>query len=239
MKKILFGLGETGIFGYLGDGTRTGSKTPIQIKPEIKFKKVSAGYNHGMAIDEKGNLWVWGYNEYGQIGDGTTTTRLSPIQIKEGTKFIETAVDSYRSSNFIDEEGNLWACGYGDEGRLGDGTESNRKSPIQIKEGTIFKKVTRNMGAGANSGRFYAIDNDGNLWGSGRFVYPGWGGVNNIVKNTTKIKPDIKFKEVVAGEGHTLAIDINGNLWVWGYSNAYGQLGNGTTNAPKEATQIF
>ena len=43
-----------------------------------------------------------------------------------------------------------------------------------------------------------------------------------------KILEGVKFKEISAGDVHSLGIDEQGNLWAWG-SNSSGQLGNGTT----------
>ena len=43
-----------------------------------------------------------------------------------------------------------------------------------------------------------------------------------------KIKEDVKFEKISAGEISNLAIDNEGNLWSWGENNK-GQLGNGTT----------
>ena len=36
--------------------------------PKIKFKEISCGYNHAMAIAENGDLYTWGFNNYGQTG---------------------------------------------------------------------------------------------------------------------------------------------------------------------------
>ena len=43
-----------------------------------------------------------------------------------------------------------------------------------------------------------------------------------------KIKEDVKFKKISAGEISNLTIDNEGNLWSCGENNK-GQLGNGTT----------
>ena len=34
------------------------------------------------AIDAKGNLWGWGYNDHGQVGDGTKVMRVTPVKVK-------------------------------------------------------------------------------------------------------------------------------------------------------------
>ena len=47
-----------------------------------------------------------------------------------------------------------------------------------------------------------------------------------------------KVKKISAGERHTLAIDLNDNLWTWG-DNAYGQLGNGNIHSSTNPTKII
>ena len=133
----------------------------------------------------------------------------------------------------IDEQGNLWAWGRNENGELGNGTTTRSSSiPVQIKEGTKFKKV--------GSGHWYslAIDEQGNLWawGYNRNGQLGDGTTTNS-SIPIQIKEGTKFKEVSAGLYHSLAIDEQGNLWAWG-DNRYGQLGDGTTTNSSIPIQI-
>ena len=113
----------------MGDGTTTYKYSPVQIKSGTKFKQISAGETHSIAIDESGNLWSWGGNNAGQLGDGTTVDKTSPVQITSGTKF-KTISAAYH--NFaIDESGNLLGWGYNYDGQLGDKT-GNKYRPVQI-----------------------------------------------------------------------------------------------------------
>ena len=67
----------------------------------------------------------------------------------------------------IDSEGNLWAWGLNKGGQLGDGTTTNKTSPIQIKKGTKFIQVS--------TGAYHslAIDSEGKLYGTGSAYYLG------------------------------------------------------------------
>ena len=47
----------------------------------------------------------------------------------------------------------------------------------------------------------------------------------------------IRFSQVSAGRGHTLAVASDGNIYAWG-SNDYGQLGDGTTTERHEPIQV-
>jgi alpha-tubulin suppressor-like RCC1 family protein len=194
----------------------------VQIASGTIFKAVAAGTDHSLAIDNNGNLWVWGNNEYGQLGDGTSgyvNNKSSPMQIKVGTTFKAVA-GGYSHSLAIDELGNLWAWGRNGSGQLGDGTTVSKYSPVQIKNETTFKEI-----AGYNHS--LAIDNNGNLWVWGNNGYGQLGDETTTNKSSpVQIKDETIFK-VIAGYNHSLAIDQSGNLWAWG-RNDYGQLGDGT-----------
>ena len=116
-----------------GDRTTIDRTSPVQIKQNTKFTTiVAAGWLHSLAIDENGNLWAWGRNDYSALGDGTSTLRNSPVQIKSGTKFTKVAA-GWGYSLAIDVSGNLWAWGRNDYCQLGVGTAPFRSSPIKIK----------------------------------------------------------------------------------------------------------
>ena len=232
------------IYGQLGDGTKTARLSPMQVKEGTKFKKIAMAYRQCYAIDEEGNLWACGKNGTsagGQLGDGTTTIRTTFVVIKQGTKFKEIASGSNANCKYaIDEEGNLWGWGRNEQGQLGDGTTTSRNAPVQIKAGTKFKKIAMCVASDVNVGHSLAIDEDGNLWASGRNTGDGVLGNNSTVTTVTQvqIKPGTKFKEIAASRNNSYAIDEDGNLWAWG-NNTYGQLVNGTTTGSKVPIQAF
>jgi len=80
--------------------------------------------------------------------------------MKVGTKFKLADAGSVHSAA-IDESGNLWTWGYNKYGRLGDGTTTDKSTPILIKSGIKFK----NLSAGYNY--TLAIDELGKLWAWG------------------------------------------------------------------------
>ena len=213
------------VSGELGDGSTTNHSTPIKIETEAKFKEISAGFGHSLAIDEFGNIWSWGRNNYGQLGDGTKSNSNMPIKIDMGeTKFKEIVAGDYYSLA-LDENGNIWSWGRNDEGQLGDGTKNNSNMPIKIDMGeTKFKEIM------AGSYHSLAIDEFGNIWSWGRNDV-GQLGNGSMNEQLTLIKIDMgetKFREIMAGGYHSLAIDEFGNIWSWG-ENYHGSLGNGTT----------
>src|SRR5574344_1052832 len=88
------------------DGITSVVKGKVKLE-NTKMKEVEATLNGtSYAIDEEGNLYGWGNNQYGQLGDGTTIDKLEPVLIMPGTKFssISAAGDFALA---IDEAGNL------------------------------------------------------------------------------------------------------------------------------------
>lgn len=57
-------------YGQFGNGTRTGSATPVQVLPEMRFKQAVAGCMESYLIDMEGRLWTCGTHEYNPFDDG-------------------------------------------------------------------------------------------------------------------------------------------------------------------------
>lgn len=49
-----------------------------------KFTQVSSGYEHCLAISDKGQLFAWGWNEHGNCGLGHTTDIKVPTKVFDG-----------------------------------------------------------------------------------------------------------------------------------------------------------
>ena len=211
----------------LGDGRKYENEWqrnyPLQITKDIKFVDISAGIDHCFAIDETGNIWGWGENNYGCFGDNgaiTTTEILIPTKLNFSQKFKQV-ISGCSYSLALDMEGYLWGWGENTYGQLGDETTSYSKEPVQICKETKFTQIV----ASKSSERFYfAIDVEGNLWSCGQNKYGQLG--NGTTNNSTlsKVKIDRKFKQISAGTYNGAAIDVDGNLWTWGSSD-YDQLG--------------
>ena len=60
---------------------------------------------------------------------------------------------------------------------------------------------------------------------------------NSTKSNIVDFKISVQFKEIEVGGFHSIALDKDGNLWVWG-SNEHGQLGDGTTTNRTSPTKI-
>ena len=197
--------------------------TPRKVLQGLKVKRASAGYEGTIhVIDENGNLWAWGNNNYGQLGDGTSSGSLSDDKAKkiaEEVKFKEI-VDSRYNAYAIDEDGNLWGWGSNGSMQVGNGSKENQYIPVKITENIKFEKIF----VPYNSSSVFAIDEKQNLYGWGSGIGNGSSGNVGI---PTKIMNETKVIKVTV-DNLKYALDVNGNLWGWGH-NSYDQLEKGNT----------
>ena len=250
--------GSVWAFGYngngeLGDGTTTDRFTPVQVLGENgeghlnDVIAVSAGGNHSLVLKSDGTVWGWGHNEYSQLGDGTLTNRKTPVQVVgengEGhLKDVVKIISGGYHNLVIKSDGTVWGWGSNKQGQLGDGTNMNKNTPVQVldKGGDGYLKDLISISAG----EFFsiALKNDGTVWSWGNNQYCQLGnGVKPIMmRDTQEITRNTPgqvvdetgegyLKDVTAisaGSRHSLAIKNDGIVWAWGQSG-HGKKGSG------------
>ncbi len=122
----------------------------------------------------------------------------------------------------IAKDGTLWAWGNNAYGEVGDGSTTDRKSPVQISSETgwtnIYPGQTHNL----------AIKENGTLWAWGRNNYGklGLGTEGGTILIPTQVGSDTDWKEATSGDRGSVAIKNNGTLYTWG-ANINGYLGSG------------
>jgi len=219
--------------GILGDGSNTTSRlTPVSVAGTIKtFCYVSGGSIHSLAIDKNGLIWAWGANIDGRLGDNSTTNRLTPVSVAGQLKTFCHISAGTSHSLAIDKNGRAWAWASNVDGRLGDGSTTDRLTPVSVA-GTVIKTFCH---ISAGTSHSLAIDKNGRAWGWG---YNSFGrlGDNSIISRLTPVSVAgaiIKtFCHISAGNQHSVAIDKNGRAWAWGRGDL-GQLGDGSTTASR------
>ena len=141
--------GTLWVWGYNGGrlGTNGGNDrlTPVTtFAGGTNWKQVSGGGSHTAAIKTDGTLWVWGTNGYGagQLGTNDTTTRNTPVTTFAGGTNWKQVSAGYNVTAAIKTDGTLWTWGSGSNGRLGDNTTTNKRTPVTtFAGGTDWKQV--------------------------------------------------------------------------------------------------
>ena len=123
----------TNNIGQLGDGTTVNKSSPVSVVGGFtNWCQVSAGCQHSLAVRSNGTAWAWGNNNVGRLGDGTTVNKSSPVSVVGGfTNWCQVSAGCQHSLA-VRSNGTAWAWGCNGQGRLGDGTLTNRTSPVSV-----------------------------------------------------------------------------------------------------------
>ncbi|XP_020707195.2 E3 ubiquitin-protein ligase HERC2 isoform X3 [Athalia rosae] len=177
-------------------------------------------------------VYVWGLNDKDQLGGlkgskvklpvySEVLSQLKPIHVAGGSKTLF----------IVSQEGKLYACGEGTNGRLGLGDDNNvnEPRPIPFLSQYVIKKVAVHSG----SKHALALTMGGKVfsWGEGEDGKLGHG--NHLSLHKPRLIEALKSKrirDVACGSGHSAAIASNGELYTWGLGE-YGRLGHGDTNS--------
>ena len=132
-------------YGQLGIGSVAEQWFPAQVSLS-NVVAAAGGTSHSLAVAAGGTVWAWGYNFYGQLAetatDGYNVDSYTPAQVSNVTGVIAVAAGQYHSMA-LKSDGTVWAWGYNGQGELGNGSNADSDTPVQ---------VVRAMGRGALTG---------------------------------------------------------------------------------------
>ena len=128
--------------GQLGDGTVVPKLTATQVSglnAGSGVVAIAAGNVYSLALKSDGTVLAWGSNTNGQLGDGTTISRSTPAPVSglgPGSGIVSIAA-SYSGllgahSLALRSDGAVLAWGFNSSGQLGDGTTTQKNTPVQV-----------------------------------------------------------------------------------------------------------
>lgn len=107
------GLGN-GNYSTSLDDYRSTLEIPLGFE-DVVVTDVQAIDGSSAFLDEDGNVWTCGKNEYGQLGNNTTTDSATVVKVAKdnSVKFTEFATNSIINSSYLvfDSNNNLWGWG--------------------------------------------------------------------------------------------------------------------------------
>lgn len=123
---------------------------------------------------------------------------------------------------FVRDDGRVACWGHNDHGQLGDGTRTDRTSPVDV----IGLDDVVEVAVGVSHSCARRRDGSVACWGRNL-----WGEVGDGTRERRTEPRDlegVRATRIAAGYTSTFAIQVDGTVLAWGF-NRFGQLGDGTT----------
>ncbi|WP_314451174.1 hypothetical protein [uncultured Microbacterium sp.] len=216
---LVAGLGYTSTFAQV---ERVFPSRVVQAVSTATYIPLSGTYYPSfMVVLQDGTLWT----KTATVSSSGTWAKMTTIT---GVKQIAVGVEQYYGpismTYALLSDGTVKAWGDNSYGQLGDGTKVDRSGPTTV---TGLVGVTQ-IAAGYNTG--YALLSDGSVkaWGRNNSGQVGDGTTTDRVTPTPVTGLGTGVTQVGGGDFSAFALLSNGTVTAWG-SNAYGQLGDGTT----------
>jgi alpha-tubulin suppressor-like RCC1 family protein len=173
------------------------SDIPAILNDDIHFIGVSGT----MAIKSDNSLWALG---------------LELTKVLDDVAQVSMGNDHTMA---IKKDGSLWVWGNHRYGQLGDGTETDRPTPVKIMDDVVQVSASGNC--------TMAIKTNGSFWAWGNNNY-GQLGDGTKTNRSTPVKIMSGVVQISAGAEHTMAIKKDGSLWASG-RNDESECGDSTT----------
>ena len=212
-------------FGQVGDGTRVDRNAPITVTGlGSGVILLSSDGGHSCATTAS-QVLCWGNNSNGQLGDGSNIDRLTPVAVSgiSGAAVRSIVIGDLHTCVLL-FEGKVKCWGNNAYGQLGDGSTTDRNTPVEVKSlGGYPTSVT----AGSTHSCARMQVGFVKCWGNNAFGQLGDGTrVDHILAAPVTGFDKSGAASVHASETHTcVRLDGDTGVQCWG-NNRFGQLGN-------------
>lgn len=231
--------------GQLGDGSHTTRTTPVRVTGYNaewldNIEKVYANADVSMALRSDGTVYMWGNNDKGQLGTGNKTNTTHPVKVQgeNGEGYLEniTAIATAEGCSLaLSRTGEVLSWGGNQNGRLGDGSTTERLYPGKVLKADEFGGGVLENIVAISAGYYFnaALDIDGYVWVWGKNDV-GQLGINSTQEQHKAVKVRgingegylSQIKIISCGRSYMLAMQEENTILAWG-SNQYGQFGIG------------
>ncbi|KAG5995851.1 hypothetical protein E4U43_002954 [Claviceps pusilla] len=229
--------------------------SPVRIEGLRNIKHLSAGMNHVLALTTSGDVYAWGSGQQAQLGRRLVQRHqyesLTPRMVDLPKKGIVKIFAGVNHSFALDRHGHVWTWGLNNFGQTGipandENLHIGNPTMVEGLEGHAIRHI---------AGGFHhslACTEEGQVLAWGR-CDGGQSGMDScalanenclfdsrgrprILLNPT-ILPGITATFVAAGIDNSLAVDKNGTVSCWGFSENY-RTGLGSQKTVETPTEL-
>lgn len=213
--------------GQLGDGSTQQRQRPTPVEVvglDSSATALALGLEHTCALMETGGVKCWGSDVDGQLGGGIPHQRLTPIDVTGLNAGVARVAAGGLHTCALTPDGNAKCWGANDKGQLGDGTQEQRPSPVDVNHLDARIAV---IDTGQNHTCARTRDKRVQCWGTNDTGQLGDGTKAQRLQPVEVEGLDEKVTAISTGGEYTCALTVEKGVKCWG-SNRYGQLGDGT-----------
>ncbi len=220
--------------GQGGDGTITSRSSPVLVVGGLTFKKIISEGAAAAGLTTSGAIYCWGNNSTGMLGDGTIVNRSSPVAVLGSLIFKDFQISNASSAMGLTASGSLYGWGSNQFGMLGNGTITDKSSPVLVVGGLNFKAF-----ASFANQQALGLTTAGVLYGWGYNANGGVGDGTVADKSSpVLVVGGLTFIKVFAENSSSFGITNDGMIYSWG-TNDQGQLGDGSTTKRSSPVAIL
>lgn len=198
-----------------------------QLPESVRFVSIAAGALHTCVLTSNGEVKCWGSNDYGQLGDGTTITRTTLVDVKGLMSGVSAISAGDWHTCALTLSGYVKCWGNNGDGQLGDGTTTQRLTPVDVSG--LTNRVSA-IASGSSYTCALTLAGGVKCWGWKNTYAEG----NDNSATTKRLVPvDVTgltngIIAISSSTAHTCILTSSSGAKCWG-SNDEGQLGDGTT----------
>jgi len=203
--------------GCLGLGSSAQALTPVPVNLPAGTTGMSAGVDFTVARTRDGRVYAWGDNRDGQLGQGTRANHLAAVRVRIPGSPLVIRVDAAGEHTVaLARNGRIYAWGNNARGQLGDGTTTDRSTPVRVH---LPRSAGRVVDIAAGTDHTLAVTASGRVLAWGRSTegqLNGASGADRTLPTFVPLPPGSHVTKVAAGLGHSLALTSRGTVLTWG-----------------------
>jgi alpha-tubulin suppressor-like RCC1 family protein len=211
-------------YGQLGLGDNENRNTYEKLEHNFGIiKNIICSFYYNIILNENNELYVCGGNRLCELGLGDNINRNKYFKLEHNFGKIKNIYHGYHHNIILNDDNELYVCGYNIFGQLGLGDTQNRNTYVKL---THKFGIIKNIFCGFDYNIILNENNELYVCGNNYYGQLGFGDKEDR-KTYYNLKHNLgKIKNIFCGSNHNIILNENNDIYVCG-NNVNGQLGLG------------